>query len=128
MTRLHGLALGLVAAGSLFASGARADVADLEECDTVGEPCSTARVQRGTCNDRAQWSCGEDGKLGKYFSRRCESDETFAKPADQPLSEKPKCEDETGCSVRQVGTERGIGALFLALGLAAFGWSRRRRA
>ncbi|HEX2872023.1 MAG TPA: hypothetical protein VHP33_12220 [Polyangiaceae bacterium] len=35
--------------------------------------------------------------------------------------------DERDCGIRQVGTERGIGALFLLIGLAAFGWSRRRR-
>jgi MYXO-CTERM domain-containing protein len=127
MKRLHTWAFALVAGVSLFAPAARADVADLEECDTPGEPCSTARVQKGTCNDRAQWSCSEDGKLSKYTSRHCETDEVFAQPADQPLGEKPDCKDTTGCSVRQVGTERGIGALFLVIGLGAFGWSRRRR-
>ena len=35
--------------------------------------------------------------------------------------------DESDCGFRQVGNERGIGALFLIIGLAAFGWSRRRR-
>jgi MYXO-CTERM domain-containing protein len=117
----------LLTAGVLLAPSARADVADFEECDTQGEPCSTTKVTKGTCNDRAQWACSEDGKLSKYSSRRCETDEQLATPAEQPLDAKPECKDETGCTVKRVGTERGIGALFLAIGLAAFGLSRRRR-
>jgi len=127
MTRLHTLALGLLTTGVLLAPAAGADVADFEECDVAGQSCSTAKVPKGTCNDRAHWACSEDGKLSKYSSRRCETDEQFAKPADQPLAAKPECHDETGCTVKQVGTERGIGAVFLAIGLAAFGLSRRRR-
>jgi MYXO-CTERM domain-containing protein len=36
-------------------------------------------------------------------------------------------EEDSGCTVQRLGTERGIGALFLALGLGAFFVARRRR-
>ena len=47
-----------------------------------------------------------------------------------PTAIKPDCsdeEDDSGCTVHQLGNERGIGALFLAIGLAAFLLGRRRR-
>ncbi len=36
------------------------------------------------------------------------------------------CPEEEGCTIRQVGTERGVAAIFLALGLGALTLARRR--
>jgi MYXO-CTERM domain-containing protein len=117
-------------AGVLGAAHASADSADYPECIDLGKACSTARVSDGTCASGRCWTCDGD-RATTYACLRCLSaDEVAAAGAPSALPDaKPTCskEDDSGCTVQQLGSERGIGALFLAIGLGAFLLGRRRR-
>lgn len=117
-------------AGALSAPNALADSADAPECSIPGKACTTSRVPDGICATGQCWVCDGD-KAMTYSCPRCQSAEEIAAagaPAAPPEAA-PKCteEDDGGCTVHQLGSERGIGALFLAVGLGAFLWGRRRR-
>jgi MYXO-CTERM domain-containing protein len=131
MKRVKGTIVGLLLCGSaLLAPSARADSADAPECNNQGKTCTTSRVTNGICTYGRCWVC-EGDKPMTYSCVRCESaDEIAAAGAPSPPTEpEPTCskKDDSGCTVHQLGSERGIGAMFLALGLGAFFWARRRR-
>ncbi len=132
MNRLNGLTLALLVTGSvLVAPAARADSAEAPECVSVGEACSTAL--HGICVKSECWSC-DHSKPIKHSCHRCvtpeELDAAAGAPNAAPATEAPTCseeEEDGGCTVRQLGTERGIAAVFLGIGLGALGFARRRR-
>ena len=131
MNRLkRALGVMIFCAGVLGASRASADSADAPECNNPGKACSTARVPDGICTTGRCWVCDGD-RATTYDCPRCQSaDEVAAAGAPSaPPEAKPTCseEDDSGCTVHQIGSERGIGALFLAIGLGAFLLGRRRR-
>jgi hypothetical protein len=122
---------GLLLCGSvLWAPRAWADSAELHECDIEGAACKTARVPNGTCTFSRCWFCN-GSKAMTYTCPRCLSEEDLAAAGapSGPINSKPSCsdEDDSGCTVHQLGNERGIGAVFLAIGLGAFLLGRRRR-
>ena len=127
----NGLGVALLVLGStLVARGARADSADFGECSTVGDPCTA--VSHGICAKTQCWSC-DSTKPVKYDCRRCvapEDLEAAGAPNVAPVRPTPTCsaqkDDDGGCTVRQLGTERGIAVVFLAIGLGALGVARRR--
>jgi hypothetical protein len=132
MKRSNGLTLALLlTAGALVAPAAWADSAEIEPCKIVGESCSTAL--HGVCVKSECWSCDHTKAL-KHSCNRCvsaeELDAAAGAPNTAPATEPPTCSEEKedgGCTVRQLGTERGIAAVFLAIGLGALGFARRRR-
>lgn len=121
----------LLCGSVLVAPSARADSAELHECEIEGETCTTSRVQDGTCTLSRCWFCN-GSKAMTYTCPRCLSAEELAAAGapSGPLNSKPTCSDEdddSGCTVHQLGNERGVGAVFLAIGLGAFLLGRRRR-
>ena len=130
MKRLNGTVGGLlVCASFLLAPSARADSADVEECRSTVPTCSTSRVSDGVCRRGQCWSCNGD-KVVTYSCDRCVTAEEAASDTPvAPAGDPPTCtkEDDGSCTVQRLGTEQGIGALFLALGLGAFLVARRRR-
>ena len=132
MKRLNGTIWGLlVGVGLLLAPAAHADSADREECTATEVPCMTARVKHdGVCGFGQCWSCDGDKPIA-YSCRRCLTPEEAAAGAPPaPFEPAETCsneDDDSGCTVHQLGTEQGIGVLFLALGLGAFLVARRRR-
>jgi hypothetical protein len=130
MKRLNGSIWGLLmCAGFLLAPSAHADSADIPECSPSDQTCSTSRVPDGVCKRGQCWSCNGD-KVVKYSCDRCVTAEEAASDTPvAPAGDPPTCteEDDGSCTVQRLGTERGIGALFLALGLGAFLLARRRR-
>jgi hypothetical protein len=133
MKRRNRLTVALLVLGSaLVAPGARADVADFAECSVVGEEC--AAVSHGICAKTQCWSC-DSSKAVKYACHRCVAPddlEAAGAPNVAPARPIPTCaaapeqKEDGGCTVRQLGTERGIAAVFLAIGLGALGVARRR--
>lgn len=116
-------------AWALAAPNAVADSADAPECSVPGQACGNSRVPNGICATGQCWVC--DGEHAMTYScPRCQSAEEAAAAGAPPAPPEaaPKCskEDDSGCTVHQLGSERGIGALFLAIGFGAFLWGRRR--
>lgn len=99
-------------ASVLCTTGARADIARPDNsCPTVGKACGNAGPdgdEKGTCQAKA---CSANSSATCQI---CEVDS-------------PKKDDESGCSVRAMGAEKGIVALLLGVGVAAVAMSRRRR-
>lgn len=131
MKRLNVTIWGLMCAGSLLAPAAHADSANIEECTATGVSCMTTRVPKnGVCGNGRCWSCDGDKPI-TYPCFRCLTPEEAAGGApSEPFEPAHTCyseDDDSGCTVQHLGTEQGIGALFLALGLGAFFVARRRR-
>jgi hypothetical protein len=129
MKRLNATIGGLlVCAGFLLAPSAYADSADIEECTFKEQTCSTSRVSDGVCKLGKCWSCNGD-KVVTYSCNRCVTAEEAASDTPvAPAGDPPTCsKEDDGCTVQRLGTEQGIGGLFLALGLGAFLVARRRR-
>ncbi len=115
----------------MVAPAAQADSADAPECLVVGESCNTAL--HGVCVASECWRC-DHTKAIKHSCHLCVTPETLdaaaGAPNSVPATDAPTCSEEKqdgGCTVRQLGTERGIAAVFLAIGLGALGVARRRR-
>jgi len=122
----------LLCASALVASEARADSAPGPVCNE-GKACRTAQGQEdGLCEYGPCWVC-DDEKVINFPCLRCKPPEEVAAAGapSLPPDPKPSCtrdEDDGGCTVHQLGSERGIGAVFLAVGLGAFLLARRRGA
>lgn len=115
---------------ALSAPNAVADSADAPECSIPGRACTTSRVHDGICGSGSCWRCDREHAVTYPCDRCLSADEVAAAGAPPgPPEAAPKCskEDDSGCTVHELGSERGIGALFLAIGLGAFSWGRRRR-
>ena len=106
----------------------------MEDCTATQVSCANSRVEHdGVCGLGKCWSCDGDNPV-TYTCRRCLTPEEAAAAGAPPGPFQPalSCpieddEDDSGCTVQRLGTEQGIGALFLALGLGAFLVARRRR-
>lgn len=112
---------------------ARADGVRYDSCTTVGEDCHNAAaghlpddptavsqadaVKSGTCQDAKCQRGGPDGTI-VFDCHRCIEG---AGAGDD--------DDDSGCSCRTTGptAHRALAAVMGLVGIAALGWSRRRR-
>ena len=136
----------LCLAVGLIAPAARADLPRPDvSCDTKGAACDNAApngVGTGVCTSGVEVgqfgrpSCEAAGAAGAAGSGQTEclfcqaSQGTAGGNGTAGGSSAPGATssgDDSGCSVRQLGSERGIGTFMLGLGLAALAISRRRR-
>jgi hypothetical protein len=111
----------------LGAPSARADSANASECSGEGSACTVpGTTTPGKCGTGACWTCSED-KAASYPCPRCLTAEQLANAgqASTPRETPPSC-SSGGCSVGQLGAERGAATLLLLLGLGALGVARRR--
>jgi hypothetical protein len=144
-----------VASATSASTAARADSARIELCESAGDACnpeytSNGQPTLGTCmtgvptGPHCQATCGPDpassaGNGGSANSTQASCLYCLLKSSDgtggsttgaaNVLSEPPFCGDsssDSGCSVRRLGTEKGIAGLLLALGLAALAVSRKK--
>ena len=102
---------------------AYADIPPPDTCDEAGEACTNAGPgfdQSGTCFQRT-CSKGPPGQTVSYDCLRCE---VAVGGGSEPHDEDDDSDD--GCSVRGVGTERGLAGLMVLVGLALLGRGRRR--
>jgi hypothetical protein len=133
MKRVKGMMLALlVCGGALATSSAHADSAPGPVC-SEGKACrSSSGKEDGLCEYGPCWICDTDGKAINFPCLRCKDPEELAAAGapSLPPGPEPTCpkdeDDDGGCTVHQLGSERGIGAIFLAVGLSAFLLARRR--
>jgi len=129
----------MFAASLLLTSAAWADVAPPDICQTENAVCHNAGDSYDKDGVCIKTTCSRGGPQGTttYDCLKCQvapasgtaggpaapASGTAGTPA-APASEPPK---KDGCSVGVLGTEKGIAAFMLGLGLVALGISRRRR-
>jgi len=122
---------GLVCAVGMFAaSAARADIAPPDACNTANVACHNAGQnydKDGKCTATTCSRGGPQGQVTTYDCFKCEPDSSPAAAGATSDTETDAHKDEGGCSIRALGTEKGIASLMLGLGLVALGVSRRRR-
>ena len=129
MNRTIKTSLGLWAAACLFAATpARADVPPPDVCQTENAVCHNAGDhydQDGVCTASTCQKGSASGQVTTYDCLLCKPKAMGAAGSSEVPNDEPK--DDGGCSVRTLGTEKGIAALMLGLGVLALGISRRRR-
>ena len=124
MKRLSGL---LCAAGLFATAAARADVPPPDVCQTEKAVCHNAGEsydKDGVCTAATCSKGSASGQVTTYDCFKCESG--AAAVAGAATVTKTDGNDG-GCSVRALGTEKGVASLMLGLGLLALGISRRHR-
>jgi hypothetical protein len=123
--------LGLVGAAGLFtAAAARADIPPPDVCQTLDAVCHNAGEtydKVGVCMAAVCSKGSASGQVTMYDCMKCEaSNVTGAAGAPtEPAVNTPT--EQGGCSVRTLGTEKGVATVMLGLGAVALGISRRRR-
>jgi hypothetical protein len=127
MKRLLGV---MCAAGLFTVSAARADVPPPDVCRTLGAVCHNAGEaynQDGLCKAAICSKGSASGQVTMYECWQCELGTVSgaAGASTETVTDEPN--DEGGCSVGALGTEKGVASLMLGLGLIALGISRRRR-
>jgi hypothetical protein len=122
--------LGLLCAAGLFAAPkARADIPPPDACQTQGAACHNGGEdydKDGLCA-KATCTKGAPGQQMTYECFKCEAGTVRGDAGATAVNETVDPKDEGGCSVRALGTEKGIATLMLGLGLGALALSRRRR-
>ena len=124
--------LGLLCAAGLFTSAAaRADIAPPAACLTENTVCHSAGEnydKDGVCTASTCTKGSASGQVTTYECLKCEAgDMPGAAGASPVVDTDDEHKDDGGCSVRALGTEKGIAGVMLGLGLLALGISRRNR-
>lgn len=122
---------GLLCAAGLFgAAAARADIPPPDVCKTEHAVCHNAGEkydEDGVCTAATCSRASSSGAV-TYDCLKC--DPGTPATADAGVTTTTTTDDpksDGGCSVRALGTEKGVASLMLGLGLLALGISRRRR-
>jgi hypothetical protein len=130
---------GLLCAAGLFATAAaQADIPPPDVCQTENAVCHNAGEsydKDGVCTAATCSKGSASGQVTTYDCLKCESaaagtaGTAGAAGADgaATVTKADGTKDGGGCSVRALGTEKGVASLMLALGLLALGISRRQR-
>jgi hypothetical protein len=129
MKRLSGL---LCAAGLFATAAARADIPPPDVCKTENAVCHNAGEsydKDGVCTVATCSKGSASGQVTTYDCLKCESGTAgvagAAGASTVPITDGST--DDGGCTVRALGTEKGVASLMLGLGLLVLGISRRHR-
>jgi hypothetical protein len=133
---------GLLCAAGLFATAAaRADIPPPDVCQTEHAVCHNAGEsydKDGVCTVAICSKGSASGQVTTYDCFKCESGAagtagaagatgTAGAAGASTATTTDGSKGDGGCSVRALGTEKGVASLMLGLGLLALGISRRQR-
>jgi hypothetical protein len=125
---------GLMCAACLFvASAARADIPPPDACQAENAACDNAGERHdkdGVCKKATCTKGSASGQITSYDCFKCEATPVLGSAGTSTTTETDELKDDGGCSVGSLGkfgTEKGVAALMLGLGMVALGISRRRR-
>jgi hypothetical protein len=120
----------LCAAGLLTAAAARADIPPPDVCQSEHAVCHNAGEtydKDGVCTAATCSRGSATGAVTTYDCFKCEAGAAAGAAGASTVTESDDHKDDGGCSIRALGTEKGVASLMLGLGLLALGISRRSR-